>query len=221
LLFFEKSQPAPECLAYEKGKASGDYKCGDVLQRLHDDFKNKCYICESKAPTSINVEHFRPHKDDRDLMFDWNNLYWACAHCNNIKGAKYTDILSCTDPGDQIGSKLRYTCDSFPDAIVNIGTLDDDSRTQSTKELVLAVFNGTTVLKKMEAANLRKNLEEEIKRFFNRIEDYLDSNCSDNDKEYLYRWIKSQLNEASAFTSFKRWIIRENDRLKQEFHDCI
>jgi uncharacterized protein (TIGR02646 family) len=107
LLFFEKSQPAPECLAQEKGKKSGDYKCGDVLQRLQADFKNKCYICEIQAPTVINVEHFRPHKGDRDLMFDWNNLFWACGHCNNTKLAKYGDILDCTNFGDRVEEKLK------------------------------------------------------------------------------------------------------------------
>ena len=31
-----------------------------------------------------------------DLKFDWNNLFWACGHCNHIKGNKFTPILDCT-----------------------------------------------------------------------------------------------------------------------------
>nr|VFJ73508.1 MAG: hypothetical protein BECKFW1821C_GA0114237_105211 [Candidatus Kentron sp. FW] len=31
MVYLEKSQPAPACLAVEKAKANGDYKCGDVL----------------------------------------------------------------------------------------------------------------------------------------------------------------------------------------------
>jgi len=80
MIYFEKSQPAPECLEKEKSKKSGNYKCAGVLKRLKDDFKNKCYICESKAPTTINVEHFKSHQGDSDLKFDWNNLFWSCGH---------------------------------------------------------------------------------------------------------------------------------------------
>ena len=58
MLYFKKSQPAPKCLAIEKKKSNGDYKCGTVLARLKDDFRNKCYICEYSKPPSINVEHF-------------------------------------------------------------------------------------------------------------------------------------------------------------------
>ena len=75
MVFQEKSQPAPPCLAKEKQKATGDYKCGDVFERTKTDFKNKCYICENKEPITINIEHFRPHKGDKKLKFDWNNLF--------------------------------------------------------------------------------------------------------------------------------------------------
>ena len=94
MLYFEKSQPAPDCLEQEKLKKNGDYKCGDVLDRLKADFKNKCYICERSKPQSINVEHFRPHCGDRDLKFSWNNLFWACSHCNN------TNALNSKTPSD-------------------------------------------------------------------------------------------------------------------------
>lgn len=62
MIYFPKSQPAPECLEIEKSKANGDYKQPEVLERLQDDFKNKCYLCEDKDITSINVEHFKPHQ---------------------------------------------------------------------------------------------------------------------------------------------------------------
>lgn len=108
MLFFEKSRPAPACLELEKNKRNGDYKCGDVLARLKCDFKNKCYICELKEPESINVEHFIPHKGDAELKFSWDNLFWSCSHCNNIKLDKYDNILNCTDDNDKVEEKLKY-----------------------------------------------------------------------------------------------------------------
>jgi uncharacterized protein (TIGR02646 family) len=218
LLFFEKSQPAPACLAQEKEKASGDYKCGDVLPRLQADFKNKCYLCEREGMTSINVEHFRPHKGDTDLKFDWNNLYWSCVHCNNTKLVAYNNILDCTDPNDGIEEKLHYSFNPFPYAKVKIEALDDNQQTQETRDLILAIFNGTTTLKSIEADNLRNKLLQEIQDFQSAITDYCcEPSLDASDKDRLLRKIKSHLHDSSSFTSFKRWIVRDNDRLNQEF----
>jgi uncharacterized protein (TIGR02646 family) len=94
MIYIQKSQPAPECLAQQK-----DYKCGDVIPRLKADFHNKCYLCEDKGITSINVEHFIPHRGDKNLMYDWDNLFYSCGHCNNTKLAipKFNNILNCTE----------------------------------------------------------------------------------------------------------------------------
>ncbi len=75
MIYFEKSQPAPDCLAKEKlkeedkekglrktgGKPNCNCKC--VENQLAKDFEGKCYICEGKNFTSPVVEHFKPHRD--------------------------------------------------------------------------------------------------------------------------------------------------------------
>ena len=43
-------------------KTEEDYRSEKVLLILQEDFLDKCYICEEKAPTTINVEHFRSCK---------------------------------------------------------------------------------------------------------------------------------------------------------------
>ena len=70
----DRSYPDPESLALEKTKSSGKYNKPDVLYRLRDDFHNKCYLCEQKELTSINIEHFVAHRGDVDLKFNWDNL---------------------------------------------------------------------------------------------------------------------------------------------------
>lgn len=67
MINLKKSQPAPECLENEKKKASGKYNCGDVLERLEKDCFNKCYLCEDKYLSNINIEHFIPHQYDENL----------------------------------------------------------------------------------------------------------------------------------------------------------
>ncbi len=217
MVFFEKSQPAPACLAIEKSKKSDKYNCGDVLDRLKEDFKNKCYICEYKEPTSINIEHFKPHKGDRNLMFDWGNLFLACAHCNNIKSDKYENILNCTDISHKIEAKFKYSLALFPFEDVVIEALDNAPETISTKNLLLAVYNGTTQMKMLEADNLKNKLFDELVIFSGLLRDYFKDVYDNDAKQYFFRGIKAHLSRKSSFTAFKRSIILNNPKLKQEF----
>ena len=217
MLYFEKSQPAPECLATEQQKFRGDYKCGCVLERLKTDFKNKCYLCESKQPLSINVEHFKPHGGDKALKFDWNNLFWSCAHCNNTKLDKFKNLLNCTNSDDEIETKLSYLFNPFPFEQVKIKTLSTDDKTIETQQLLLAIFNGTTPLKVIESSHIRNNLTEDIRSFQKNLFKYfIETNTPKEKKKYLRR-IKSHLHISSAFTSFKRQIIKDNSILLENF----
>lgn len=189
MIHFRKSMPPPACLEQEKGKADGDYKCGNVLQRLKEDFENKCYICEYKEPPSINVEHFKPHKGNRDLKFDWTNLFWSCAHCNNIKGGGFDNILKCTLPEHDVQNRIKYEIEEHALRLkVKISAFQDDITVQNTVALLLAVYNGTTPLKIIESEKA----------------------------EHLEN-IKMHLKRSSAFTAFKRWIIKDNPFYRETF----
>ncbi|MHA8102888.1 HNH endonuclease [Aquirufa nivalisilvae] len=217
MVYFEKSQPAPDCLELEKAKANGDYKCTEVLERIKNDFKNKCYICEYKEPVTINVEHFRPHKGDKNLKFDWKNLFWSCSHCNNTKLDNYQTILNCTDSSHEVEKKLKYIFNPFPYEKVQIIELDNSNETLLTKDLLLDVFNGTTKLKTIESANLRNKLLEEIMNFQRLLCEYFRDTNTQDDREYFLIKIRGHIHRGSNFTSFKRWIILENEKLKNEF----
>ena len=77
----------PVSLAIEKQKAYGSYNKRDVIQQLKEDSHDKCYICELGGLSDSEVEHLRPHHNRTilDRVFDWNNLFYACQHCNNLK----------------------------------------------------------------------------------------------------------------------------------------
>ena len=217
MVYLEKSQPAPVCLEKEKLKKDGDYKCEEVLERLSRDFKNKCYICEAKAPTTINVEHFVAHQGNQNLKFDWNNLFFACGHCNNTKLNKFDKLLNCTDLNDDVAGKLKYVFNSFPIEQVSIEALDGSEETKATQTLLLAVYNGITKLKVLESANLRQQLLNEIDEFQKSLMHYLKETNSAKDYEFYLTQIRGHLSRASGFTAFKRWIILENETLRAEF----
>ncbi len=221
MIYVEKSQPAPACLTVEKQKANGDYKCGDVLSRTRDDFRNKCYICEYKAPSTINVEHFKSHQGNKDLKFDWNNLFYACGHCNNIKGHHYDDILNCTDKNDLVDEWIRYDIKPFPGEKAKIEALKNTIKVKKTVELLQKAYNGHTTLKAIEAANIRQVLIEEVRDFGNNLDIYFKNGYPQDYKEAMKKEIQRQLSPYSPFTAFKKWIVRENGVLMQEFGDLL
>lgn len=215
MIYFEKSQPAPDCLAVEKTKASGDYKCGDVLDRLQTDFMNKCYLCEQKSPTSIQVEHFVPHERDRDLKFDWNNLFFSCAHCNNTKLA-IKNLIDCTKKDEAIERRLIQDYNLVENEASFSSNSSSDIPAENTAELLNKIFAGHTKLKKLEASNLREKVKKELINFIDLLDEYT-SNPSASSKALL----EADLKSSSAFTGFKRHIARGNGKVSADFADLL
>lgn len=212
----EKSQPAPECLAQEKLKKDGDYGCKDVRLRLKHDFFNKCYICEEKAPSSIVIEHFIAHEGDLNLKFDWNNLFFACTHCNNIKHNTFNDILNCTDFSEIITECLEFHFTPFPEEKTAIIPIKSNPKILRTAEFLTKIYNGKTTNQIIEADNIRSKLRNEISHFLDAIEDYQHS------LQGKYRLkIKQLLSPESAFTAFKIWIIKSRADYMIQFGDLL
>ncbi len=216
MVFFEKSQPAPFSLETEKAKENGNYLKPDILSRISSDFKSKCYICELKLLTTINVEHFIPHKGDKELKFSWENLFWSCGHCNKIKSDSYTNILNCTIKSDGVDSKIKYKIDLYPTSEVELEAVEDSSKVKETIRLLNAVYNGSNSLKEEESRNLRKLITKDILDFNEMLINYYETDVPENKQLYLAK-IKDHLSRSSSFTAFKRWIILDRPKLKAEF----
>lgn len=218
MIFLPKSQPAPLSLMVEKNKKTGKYNEADVWERLNEDFKNKCYICEIPGPTSINVEHFRPHKNDRDLKFDWNNLFFACVHCNNTKKDGYLGLLNCTIEEDEVDKCISYRLINQLEKEVELKGIRIDKRVDITIDLLEHVYNGNTATKKLESYNLRRQLKAEIADFNYLLEKYLERDFSILSETKLQDLIVDNLkSERGGFTAFKRWIIWDHTLLNEEF----
>ncbi|SFC05753.1 TIGR02646 family protein [Flexibacter flexilis DSM 6793] len=224
MVYHEKTQPEPPCLAAERAKKKGTYNCEGVVTQLKADFKNKCYICEQKEPTSINIEHFKSRKGDKNLRLDWNNLFYCCGHCNNTKLAKtiYDSILNCTIKEHGVDTRIKYEIKPFPKEKALITALEDTPEVQNTAHLLNAVYNGIdTEQKQIEAANLRSDLLKEIKLFGDLLFDFDDDTLDSDEKERVKGIIIRHLRSSSKFTAFKRWIIRDNEVLKADFKEYI
>ena len=214
-----KSQPAPSCLAIEKTKASGDYNCGDVTQRLRADFHDKCYLCESKGLIPSNTDHFVAHQGNINLKFDWNNLFWICGHCNNTKLNKYLNLLNCTDSTVKITDVIKFMAYGIPKEHLVITSVQDEPNfeTQQTVELLNLIYKGSTKRKEMETENLRDNVTKEIVGFTEYLREFYEVGLNTDEKEAIKVRVRRKLSPESPFTAFKIWIIKSNPSLTRDF----
>lgn len=204
----ERSFPAPDSLAIEAQKKDGSYSESDVVERLKNDFHNKCYICELDDLSDPQVEHLRPHFNGQypDRKFDWNNLFWSCGHCNNVKNQrKYDDnIIDCCkeDPESMIYFRLHS-------GEISITAKNSDNiKAMRTAELVTEVFNLKNTGMRVYKSDYRfqkLNLE------MNKLYDTLDELRKSPDSKFALRKLKALLRKESKFAAFKRCYIRENE----------
>lgn len=131
----ERTPTPPASLAIECKKVHGSYASEDVISQLKKDFHSKCYLCELKDLTDIEVEHLLPHynRKIKERVFDWNNLFYACPHCNSIKNDRIYDekIIDCCKVDPE--SLLDHI---YQEGKVNVRPHDPD--TQDEKVLMTA-----------------------------------------------------------------------------------
>lgn len=202
-----KAQKAIESLQKAKSNNS-TYNTDEVNAALREIFHGKCYICENKQVTSYQIEHLAPHRGNIDLKYDWNNLFLACAHCNNTKLAKYDPIVDCTK--EDVENVIAFRKKGYfgtEEELVFEG-LDTREETINTEKLLQEVYYGYTPQKIMEAKILRRTLRKELSSFKEYVREYQDA--EDEEKEDLRCLLKKELGAGSPFAAFKRWLIRDN-----------
>ncbi|EIY8042131.1 hypothetical protein MNR05_002248 [Vibrio vulnificus] len=213
-----RNEPAPASLA---GKRK--YDSEDVWKALNKVFHKKCYICETSEPQDINVEHFVPHEGDEDLKFNWNNLYFSCGRCNNIKLARYDDLLDCCDPDTDVVRAVKHLPPSTPYAKqLQIEAQHDDYKTKLTAELLDKVFNSEhTPNKAVSASFLRKRVFDQYNLLLKQLNNYYDPVALPEEKASAVERIKLLLKATSPYSAFISWCIMGDEELGPMLHDFI
>ena len=203
-----EAKAAIKSLEAEKSKKSGTYNTPEVNKALGLMFAHKCYLCEKKGLDNLQIEHLRPHRQkDRDLMFNWENLFLSCDHCNNIKNDKYTPILDCTKVAVDEKIAFRRHSEPFEPDKLEITALEDTLETRNTAALLNEVYYGSTAQKMEEAKIIRQQLSRELDKFEECVTEY---NIADGeDKKDLELSIMMKLKWNAPFAAFKRWMIRD------------
>lgn len=203
----DKAQKAIESLEEAKAK-NASYNTLEVNSALREMFHGKCYICENKEITSYQIEHLIPYRGNKELKYDWNNLFLSCAHCNNIKLDKYVPIIDCTKENVEEYIAFRKKGYFGTEEELVFEKLDSRKETINTVKLLEEVYYGFTPQKKMESKILRRTLRKELSQFKEYVREYQEA--EDEEKEDLKYLIKKQLEDSSPFAAFKRWLIRDN-----------
>ena len=127
-------------------------------------------------------------------MFDWNNLFFGCSHCNNTKLSRFDDILDCTKTND-VETKIKYELfhSAFPKEQVIITSLEASStKNLNTVELLRLVYCGETAIKIDESANIRNKLSKEIRKFSDLLRLYFSNDGLFNEEEKEYQFFGRQ-----------------------------
>jgi hypothetical protein len=207
-----RTQPPPLSLALQR-----DYAAEDVLKELQKIFHNKCYLCEVKDPTSLNVEHFDSHKNDRKKMFDWGNLYYVCGRCNNIKSTRFDNLLDCTDNTVDVFRAIQHIPPHSPRGKIGILAKIPGAKALETAKLLDEIYNsaGKTINKQITSVYLREKIFLKFNRFLKQVNLYINEESSSEVKAAALSTMKAMVGKEQEFSAFIRWVVLEDELLSQ------
>ena len=212
----ERSAEVPRSLV--ESTAEDRYRHRDVVDQLAEDFHEKCYICEIKPVADPQVEHRLPHKGGAypDRKYDWNNLFYACDHCNTVKNKAVYDagIIDCCvrDPEEALLQEL-YEND------VRVTAHDgSDSEAVLTAHLIEEVFMSESTGLRTKAAAVRLS---ELQMRMNMLYTQLDAYRSDNENTFVKNTLVSLLRRERAFAGFVRSYVRQHADEYPELVICL
>jgi hypothetical protein len=213
----KRSFPAPASLASRRS-----YSKSDVLETLNRDFLSKCYICETRDPISLNVEHFIAHQENADLKYSWDNLFLCCARCNNFKRHHYNRLLNCTDEQTDVLRAIEHVPPLSLGAKIRIIARATDERTLSTAALIDRVFNeDDSGNKKVASIFMKKRVFSEYARLVQHMNSYFDPHTIENDKDRARAHIRHMMREEQEYSAFLRWVAINDPIIYELVSDII
>ncbi len=81
-------------------KIQKKYRHPEIKEAVISETNGKCCYCESKVTHCYHgdIEHVIPKSVAPEKNFEWENLTYVCANCNNKKRDYYSDTLSMLNP---------------------------------------------------------------------------------------------------------------------------
>ncbi|EXE80775.1 hypothetical protein J583_0938 [Acinetobacter baumannii 83444] len=194
-------------------KSTKDYRAADVVEVLQDIFFSKCYLCERKGFSDVNIEHRDPHEGDLIKKYDWNNLFYGCVRCNGIKANIYKNIIDCCQTLD-VAQAIELHCPIVNNddhkVIVTVGSLASTIEIESTIKLLDQCFNDTnTALKGISRHTLIKQIQKYQTKLLIIKDELLDDSLilTSSEKNLRIEKLKVMCDPEFPFSAFWKWYI--------------
>lgn len=203
----------PDTFPKSLTKSTKDYRATDVVEVLQDIFFSKCYLCERKGFSDVNIEHRDPHEGDLIKKYDWNNLFYACVRCNGIKANIYKNIIDCCQTLD-VAQAIELHCPIVNNddhkVIVTVGNLASTIEIESTIKLLDQCFNDTnTALKGISRHTLIKQIQKYQTKLLIIKDELLDDSLilTSSEKNLRIEKLKVMCDPEFPFSAFCKWYI--------------
>ncbi len=186
------------------------HRTTEILDKLGIIFNNKCFLCEERyfRPSSLQVEHFKPHKGNEALKYDWNNLYLACGDtCNQYKGS-FENILDPCNLEHNVENFIIYEL-TFIDHIPHFFSADENNiLIKNTCDLLEKIHNGDKQDSINKTASLRNAIDRRAKELLFAIKDYFKAIQTNKniEKQRAEQKIKEIASRKSPYTMLMRSI---------------
>lgn len=192
------------------------YDGQDVYDKLKEIFHDKCYICETKSPQDINVEHFDAHLNDKEKKFSWKNLYFVCSRCNNIKGDRYNNLIDCCNANEDVYRSLRLLPPYTPYAgQIVVEPRINNPKVQSTVDLLHKVYNGKgTVNKAVSAEFLRTKIFESLNALLDLVRKWHSPLSLEHEKQDALSRMRLLIKPDAPYSAFMRDVLIDDSKLK-------
>jgi len=197
------------------------YNEQSVTDSLKLDFNKKCYLCE-EVTRHFEVDHFYPQVSYVHLINEYFNLFYCCQKCNKIKPkiiniSSENEILNCCDIDVELYIKLKLNLKECKVDIIKLQSNTSlDTQITNTIKLLDRIYNGTGS-KSNSCEDLRDEITTVIASFRKKLDKYQVSKL----KRAIIEEIKNDLEVTSSYSTFKRWIIRDNEAFQNEFEHYI
>jgi hypothetical protein len=204
--------PGPDC--------SHDYYSKEVIRTLKSIFYGKCYLCENDVSDPV-VEHFIPHEGNKELEYEWKNLYYACHRCNNIKGIE-KDLLDCCDDSIDISKSIKCLCSSVVDDDIKVEAQNDDQKTQNTVNLLYRCYNeNNTGIRSISRECLHESIYENYCSFLKYRVILKNRDTISSEKTDALEHLKNMVKDSYPFSIFWKWHIKSDSFLSNHFQELL
>ncbi len=219
------------------------YNCADydtkqtiknnILLILQKEFLNKCYLCENDNLTDAQIDHFKPKSKYLELIYNINNLFYACSRCNRLKGV-VDNIIDHTNNAHHIDWIMcNYYYLSNQIIISKNETIAADEQyvvtINNTIKLLQKIFHqklginkndsqNTQIIYESNCSNLLKKIKIAVTELLNILIEYQryisdiggEIEQAESKQNRCIIIIKQLISQKSPFSAFKRQIIKDS-----------